>query len=119
MIYIGLSIVLLGILITNKLTYILNDAVDRAKESSNEKDTEYIIRGVELAYTLSLYENVGNNSTLQQVKSNFSLGGATWNNDYVIETNGFNCDVKVENNNLKVTCLNKETTTSMILFDYS
>lgn len=114
-IVVAIGIVLFVFFKNIKSSDILLDHIDSAKDSANERVAELIITNVELAYTTALYQNFGNNPTLQQVKSNFSSEAAIWTDDFIIQSNGFNCDVKVENNNLKVICLNKKTNSSMIL----
>ena len=102
------GVILIWFLITITATKTVLETMDDARDSADERTAELVITGVQHAYTTALMNNGGNTPTLQQVKSNFSSEGATWTDDYVIETDSFNCDVKVENNNLKVTCLGYE-----------
>lgn len=91
-----------------------DDHIDDAKDSANQRTAELVVSSVELAYESARLKNNGY-PTLQQVKSSFNSEVSTWESDYVIQANNFKCDVKVVNNNLKVNCLGKETTSEMIL----
>lgn len=100
-----------ALIATKNVNSIMNDAREEAKQRS----ALLVIQEVEYAYNMALFENSGEYPTLEQVKSYFELNNATWTSDYVIETEGFNCDIEVVNNNLKVICLETETSTNMIL----
>lgn len=109
----GTILLLVGmpaLIATKKVNNIMYDA----REQTNQRTAELIITGVEFAYTTAYIENMGY-PTLEQVKSYFELDNVTWARDYIIETKDFNCDVEIFNNNLKVTCLETETNTDMIL----
>ena len=111
-----IAAIVLGLLIiARQATKTVLETMDEARSQADERTVGLIITGVQHAYTTALMNNAGNNPTLQQVKSNFSCEGATWTDDYVIEADNFNCDVKVENNNLVLKCLDKEKNMNMEL----
>ena len=109
------GVILIWFIITITATKTVLKTMDDARDSADERTAELVITGVQHAYTTALMNNAGNNPTLQQVKSSFSTEGVTWTEDYVIETDNFNCDVKVENNNLIVKCLDIEKDMNMEL----
>lgn len=109
------GVILIWLLITITATKTVLKTMDDARNESDERTVGLIISGVEYAYTTALMDNAGNYPTFQQVKSNFSCEGATWTEDYVIEADNFNCDVKVENNNLVLKCLDIEKNMNMEL----
>ena len=96
---------------TRSINSIMNDA----REIEKKRTASLIVSGVEMAYTSAFIENNGRIPTLQQVKSYFNLDNVIWNNNYIIKTDDFDCDVKVVNNYLKVNCLDIETDTDMLL----
>ena len=111
-----IATIVLGLLIiARQATKTVLKTMDEARSQADERTVELIISGVQHAYTTALMNNGGNTPTLQQVKSSFSTEGATWTDDYVIEADSFNCDVKVENNNLIVKCLDIEKNMNMEL----
>ena len=111
-----LSCSFVGFLIFSKLainTYV--DTIDSAKDSANKSTAELIISTIKNAHALAQLKNK-NYPTLKQVKEEFnSQSLATWDDDYVIEANGFNCNVEVVNNYLNVTCLESKTSNKLIL----
>lgn len=71
-----------------------------------------IVSNVEKAYDkASMYGY----PTLEQVKSSFYMSDASWLGDQVISNKQYVCDIKVENNNLKVKCPNMESNKAMPL----
>lgn len=76
-----------------------------------------VIKSVELAYTTAVANNMGVYPTLQQVKNNFSNEHATWEKDEKIISleNEFECSVSITGKLLKVTCLDYETDSNLIV----
>lgn len=89
--------------------------VDSEEYLANKNTVDLVLHAVKLAYTTAMLDNLGTKPTLQQVKASFNSDVSTWNSDYVIKADNFNCNVEVINNNLKVNCLGKETNTNLIL----
>ena len=103
------------LLFAKKAVNTYEDTIDDAKNSANRSAAELIISTVQLAYSTAYLNNKGY-PTLEQVKTEFNSEiHANWNDDYVIEANGFNCNVEVINNYLNVTCLESKTSNELIL----
>lgn len=76
-----------------------------------------VIDSVELAYTTALTKNMGTYPTLEQVKNNFNNEHAIWNSNDKITSleNNFECSVVIQEQILKVNCLDYETTSNLII----
>lgn len=101
----------------------LADDVKEDKRLQEEKlqlqktNASLVIKSVELAYTTAVTNNMGVYPTLQQVKNNFSNEHATWESDEKIISleNEFECSVSITGKILKVTCLDYETDSNLIV----
>lgn len=84
------------------------DNISNASDAALKRSAELIISEVQVAYASALMNSLGDDPTLQDVKNNFSMDNAIWESDKIIYNNEFECSVSVENNLLKVKCLDKE-----------
>lgn len=92
----------------------LNDTINDTTSVMKNTNAKNIIKYVEDAYEAAYIKNYSY-PTLRDVKESFNINKVNWNNDYIIEAEGFNCTVEVINNNLKVKCLDYETNNNLKL----
>jgi len=92
----------------------VTEQINEGTSIIDDTNATLIIKQVENAYS-SAYMSKSSYPTLEEVKSYFNCSGAIWSEDYIIQSGNFNCTVEVINNNLNVKCLDKETSTNLIL----
>lgn len=92
----------------------INQEINESNEFSDDMTASTIIKQVEYAYSQAYMKYI-NYPTLEQVKSEFMCDNVIWNEDYVIEAQNFICKVEINNNNLKVNCLDYKIEDSLIL----
>ncbi len=79
----------------------------------DKRNAENIVHEVEVAYANASLISA-NNPTLENVKKNFSMNYVRWEEDKII-ANNFECSVSTSNDELKVKCLDVETTNGLFL----
>ena len=78
---------------------------------------DIIFDEIKYAYTEATYDRLGNYPTLNQVREKFSLDSVIWEGDKIKSDLGFECSVNVENNELKVSCLDRQLDYDLVLGD--
>lgn len=84
------------------------DNINNANDAALKRSAELIINEVKLAYTASLYQSMGEDPNLDDIKSNFSMNNVEWKDDKIIYGDKFECSVNVDDGLLKVKCLDIE-----------
>lgn len=117
-----LAVIVILAIIALIATPIILGVVNDARDSAAERNVELVISNVELAYSTAYMNNNGQIPTLEQVRNNFKMDGATWTSSdgLKVSQTGVTCEV-TSTTNLSVKCsttknpTGKTTTASMTL----
>lgn len=91
------------------------EIINDAKGNVSEMSIKLIFNAVETAYTQAMLNSFGSKPTIDDVRNNFSYEHATWTGNVITTDLGFECNVNVDNNVLKIKCLDEEFNHNLIL----
>ena len=102
-----LAVIVILAIIALIATPIVLGIIDDSKASASKVSANYIVDSVEKAYSMAYTMNQGSAPHLEQVRQEFDMKGATWDestNEIYTKDREVVCKVATEGKTLKVTC---------------
>ena len=99
-----LAVIVILAIIALIATPIVLGIIEDSRENSKKISAGYVISSVEYAYNSAYAKNQGVVPTLEAIRSEFDMSGATWEGNTIKTSDDVTCTVKEEGTQISVSC---------------
>ena len=99
-----LAVIVILAIIALIATPIVLGIIEDSRESSKKQSAGFVVKAVEYAYNSAYAQNQGVVPTLDQIREEFDMSGATWTGNTIETSDDVTCEVKETGTQIIVNC---------------